>query len=125
MNGFSPTERALVQLMRAAPRGPRRDGCFALWLVIRVTEDLLLEPPLPTRPARRRLDLLGRRLSSLALPPPLRRAIAVAVRSLDGAGAPDASRILAQLAPAAREALGAEAGDAVGRAARAARPPLS
>lgn len=125
MSSLSPAERALLQLMRVAPRGPRRDGCFALWLVVRVAEDLLLDPPLPERPARRRVELLGRRLSSLTLPPPLRRGITTAVRALEGADAADASRILANLAPAAREALGAEAADAVTRAARAARPPLS
>lgn len=122
MSAFSPAARALVQQLRAAPRGPRRDGCFALWLVLRVAEDLQLDPPVAERAARRRVDLLSRRITSLTLSPPLRRAVAAAIRSLeDGRGA-DPSRVLTQLAQAAREVLGPDAGEALSRAARASRP---
>jgi hypothetical protein len=121
MSGLSPATRALVQQMAAAPRGPRRDGCFALWLAVRVVEDLLLDPPLPERAARRRIGLLERRLTSLTLPASLRRAITAALASAATATRDDASRILTLLVAPARDALGADVGEAVGRAARGAK----
>ena len=42
-------------------RGPRREGVYALWLVLRVTVDYLSEPALPERAARRRLAALDAR----------------------------------------------------------------
>ena len=94
--------QGLLELLPRAARGPRRDGAFALWLTLRVAEDLLLQPPLAERASRRRLQALENRLSSLTLPPPLRRALAAVQR-------------------AARDTVSPEAADAVQRAARASR----
>ena len=117
----SGAQAALVDLLPRAARGPRRDGVFALWLTLRVAEDQLIEPPLTERAARRRLQALEHRLSSLTLPPPLRRALTAALHELRTAGPAGVPLLLASLVAPARETVGAEAGDAVQRAARASR----
>ena len=111
----------LVRLMNETPRGPRREGIFALWLTLRVAEDLLLVPPHPERAVRRRVAALEQRLSSLTLPAPLRRALAAAIAELKSPAREQAALVLQQLVPPAREAIGVEAGEALARAARAAR----
>ena len=65
----------LLALLAHTARGPRRDGVFALWLVVRVAEGLASATPATERAERRRLANLERRLASLTLPPPLRRAL--------------------------------------------------
>ena len=104
MSGWDPDATSLLGLLPQTGRGPRREGIFALWLTVRVAQDLLRDPP-SERAHRRRLQALEHRLSSLTLPPPLRRALAAA----------------SQLVAPAREAGGAEAGEVMARAARAAR----
>jgi hypothetical protein len=70
------------------------------------------------------VQALERRLSSLTMPPPLRRALVSAVTQLRD-GRPDVlPQILSQLVAPAREAGGGEAGDAVARAAKEARATL-
>ena len=113
--------QGLLELLPRAARGPRRDGAFALWLTLRVAEDLLLQPPLAERASRRRLQALENRLSSLTLPPPLRRALAAALGGLRGAGAAGVPLVLASLVAPARDTVSPEAADAVQRAARASR----
>jgi hypothetical protein len=118
---WDPSAVVLIGLLPTMARGPKRDGVFALWLTLRVAQDLLLDPPLAERAHRRRVTALERRLSSLALPPPLRRALAAAVVHLREAR-PDAAAVaLNQLAAPARDTLGSEAGDAMAHAARATR----
>lgn len=119
--GTSPAEERLVALVAAAPRGPKRDGLYALWLTLRVAEALL--PPAPVSPKnhRRRLQALETRIASLALPAPLKRALAAARTHLDPATAKAAALVLAQLVAPARDVLGPEAADAVAVAVRGAR----
>lgn len=119
--GWDPAAAALVDLLPRTARGPRREGIFAVWLTVRVAQDLLLDPPPPERAHRRRLQALERRLSSLTVPAPLRRALAAALIQLRESSAETASQVLSQLVAPAREAAGTEVGDAVARAARAAR----
>jgi hypothetical protein len=116
----------LLELLPALSRGPRREGVFALWLIVRVALDLLLDPPLAERAVRRRIAALELRLSSLTLPAPLRRALNAALPQLaTAAGTPaEVPQILSQLVAPAREAAGPEAGEAVNRAALAARQRL-
>src|SRR6185436_14302667 len=109
MSVLSPAAAALVKLMGEVPRGPRRDGAFALWLTLRVAEDLLLQPPPPQRATRRRVASLEGRLSSLSVPAPLRRPLAAALLELQVAERERAPLILQQLVAPAREAVGAEA----------------
>lgn len=121
MSSWDPAVVGLLTLLPRAGRGPRREGIFALWLTLRVAQDYLLEPPLPERAARRRLMALEARLSSLTVPPPLRRALAAALLQLRE-GEPQAVPLaLAALVAPARDAVGPEAGDAMQLAWRSAR----
>ena len=123
MSGWDSAATALLQLLPQTGRGPRREGIFALWLTLRVAQDLVRDPP-AERAHRRRLQALEHRLSSLTLPPPLRRALAAAISQLRDARPETAVQVLSQLVAPARESGGADAGDAVAHAARAARAAL-
>jgi hypothetical protein len=120
----TPAEERLVTLIAEAVRGPKRDGLFAVWLVVRAAEALL--PPAPVSPKNhhRRLQALESRLGSLALPAPLKRALAAARHHLQPASPPAAAMVLSQLVAPARDVLGMEAAEAVAVAARAARVHL-
>lgn len=125
MSGWDPAAVGLLTLLPKAGRGPRREGIFALWLTVRVAQDYLLDPPLGERPSRRRLMALETRLSSLTVPPPLRRGLANALLQLRE-GRPEAIPLaLAALVAPARDAVGPEAGDAIQQALRAARHRIS
>ena len=123
MSFGSPAGHALLKLMSEMPRGPRREGVFALWLFLRVAEDLLLVPPPPERAAKRRVAALAQRLSSLSLPAPLRRALVTALAELGDAPRERVGQTLLLLAAPARDAVSPEAGDVLQRAARGARLP--
>jgi hypothetical protein len=123
VSAWDPATGALLQLLPQTARGPRREGIFALWLTVRVAQDLVRDPP-AERAHRRRLQALEHRLSSLTLPPPLRRALAAAITQLKDARSDTAVQVLSQLVAPARDGGGAEAGDAVAQAARAARAAL-
>jgi hypothetical protein len=123
MSSWDPAATALLQLLPQTGRGPRREGIFALWLTLRVAQDLVRDPP-AERAHRRRLQALEHRLSSLTLPPPLRRALAAAINQLRDARPETAVQVLSQLVAPARESGGADAGDAVAHAAKAARAAL-
>jgi hypothetical protein len=125
MNGWDPAASALLSLLPQTGRGPKRGGIFALWLTLRVAQDLLLDPPPLERAHRRRVQALELRLSSLTMPPPLRRALATAVSQLREARPETAAQVLSQLVAPAREAGGAEAGEALALAAKQARRVVS
>lgn len=121
MTGWSPAASAIATLLPATARGPRREAVYALWLVVRYSEDLALSPPLPERIRQRRLDALTHRLSTLTVPPTLRRALAGALSTL-GDLSPDAAAVaLHQLVAPVREGIGADAAEAVAAAARSVR----
>jgi len=117
----TPAEERLIALAAAAVRGPERDGLFAVWLVVRVAEALLPPQPVSGKNHRRRLQALEARLASLALPAPLKRAVAAARQHLETGTPAAAALVLSQLVAPARDVLGPEAGDAVVVAARSAR----
>ena len=121
MSGWDPAATSLLGVLPRTARGPRREGIFALWLTERVAQALLHEPPPGECAHRRRIQALERRLPSLTLPPPLRRALAGAISQLRDPAPEIAAQVLSQLVAPAREAGGAEAGDALAQAARAAR----
>jgi len=121
MSVLSPTTRALVALMTEAPRGPKREGFFALWLTVRLIEDLELDPPQPERAFRRRVTLLEQRLSSLTLPHPLRRGLVGALATLRQATGSETSSLLHQLTTPVRDALGPEAAEVLAKAAKSLR----
>ncbi len=118
MSLLSPGGAALVRLMGEMPRGPRREGVFALWLTLRVAEDLLLLPPQADRAVKRRVAALERRLSSLSLPAPLRRALVASLVELNEPRREKAGQVLQLLVAPARETLGADAAEVLSRAAR-------
>jgi len=124
LGATTPAEERLVALIADAARGPKRDGLFALWLVVRAAEAILPPAPVSAKNHRRRLQALETRLGSLALPAPLKRALAAARHHLEAATPESAAVVLSQLVAPARDVLGAEAADAVGVAARAARVHL-
>jgi hypothetical protein len=121
MLATTSAEERLIGLVADAVRGPKRDGLFALWLVVRAAEALLPPCPVSSKNHRRRLQALEARLGSLALPAPLRRALAAARHHLEPATPAAAALVLSQLLAPAREVLGTEAGEAINVAARAAR----
>jgi hypothetical protein len=124
MSGWDPAASALLGQLPGTARGPRREGVFALLLTVRIAQDLLLDPPPSERAHRRRLEALARRLSSLTMPAPLRRALATAIDQLDDATPAAAAQVLSQLVAPAREAGGPEIGEATAQAARSARAAL-
>ena len=124
MNGWDPAASTLLDLLPQTGRGPKRGGIFALWLTLRVAQDLLLEPPLLERAHRRRVQALEQRLSSLTIPPPLRRALTAAVSQLRDARPESVAQVLSQLVAPARESGGSAAGEALTLAARSARAAL-
>jgi hypothetical protein len=124
MDGWDPAATALVKLLPQTGRGPKRGGIFALWLTMRVAQDVLLDPPLLERSQRRRLQALEHRLSSITMAPPLRRALTGAVNQLKDLRPESAVQVLSLLVAPAREVGGTEAGEAVALAARIARQRL-
>ena len=121
MSDWTPATTRLVELLGKTARGPRREGVYALWLVVRAAEAGLLDPPVGAKLRGRHLEALRHRLSTLTLPAPVRRAVTAALAQL-AEDSPDASATaLHQLTAPAREALGPEVAEAVGAAARAAR----
>ncbi len=119
MTGWDPAALELIALLPRTARGPKRDGIYALWLTLRVAQDLLLDPPLPERMHRKRLTALEARLSSLTLPGPLRRALGASLQHLKEAAAETVPQVLSHLVAPARESAGTEAAEALARAARA------
>jgi hypothetical protein len=117
-------EQQLVAALSAEARGPRRNGIYAVWLLTRVAEGMLPPDPLSPRAHQRRLDALQRRLTSVALPAPLRRAVAGAIRLAADGSPRNAAVALHQLVAPVQETLGADLGEmmaqAVARARRAA-----
>jgi len=85
----SPTttegEERLVALLAEAGRGPKRDGLYALWLVVRAAEALLGQDRVSPKNHRRRLQAIALRLGGLALPAPLKRALIAARQHLETA----------------------------------------
>jgi len=117
------TESRLVALIAEAPRGPKRDGLFALWLVLRAALGIFPPHPISPRNHRRRLQAVESRLGGLALPAPLKRALLAARAHLEPATPQAATVALAQLVAPTRDVLGPEAAEIVALAARAPHVP--
>jgi hypothetical protein len=117
VKGAADSSRALLKTLATVERGPRRDGTFAVWLIVRVAADLAQQPAWGDRAHRRRIQALESRLTSLSLPSPLRRSLAGTLAQLRQL-TPEASGLaLAQLVAPVKESLGAETADAVRRVA--------
>lgn len=118
---MTETERRLVTALAAEARGPRRNGIYAVWLFARVAEGVLPPDPLTPKSHKGRVDALQRRLSSIALPAPLRRALAGSLRLVTEGTPRSAATALSQLVTPAQETLGSAASDALAQAAVRAR----
>ncbi len=118
---LATVEDRLLDTMEAADRGPRQNGLFALWLFVRQCEGMLPPHRLTTRVLDGRLDRLERRLSSLSLPAPLRRALPGSIRELRVGELGRVAIALQQLAAPVREVLGPSLGDAFAQVARRTR----
>ena len=122
LNGTSACDARLVGLIAGeSRRGPRRNGLYALWLVVRTAEGLLPPAPVSRKNHKRRLQALEVRLGSLALPAPLKRALVAARTHLEPGTPEAAAAVLSQLVAPAREVLGTDAADAIMGAAEEAK----
>ncbi len=120
-----PAETRLITALGKAVRGPQRNGLFALWLVVRVCDGLLPPDALSPRAHRKRLESLVRRLSSLSLPPALRRLLLTSIRHLPEGTAAAAVATLGDLRDSVPDQqLGSEAEQALSMAVRAAKALL-
>ena len=114
-------EDRLLTDLAAAARGPKRNGLFALWLVVRHCDGALPPTALGAPASAMRLGGLEHRLSSLSLPAPLRRALPACLRELRAGQPSRISVALQQLAAPARDGVDSAAADAIVTAARTAR----
>ncbi len=103
-------EDQLLELVAGSARGPRRDGLFALWLLVRVLQDMRRDP-YADRLQRRRVAALERRLASVTLPAPFRRAVTSAMAALAPPATANPAVILAQLVAPVRESVNVEGGE--------------
>lgn len=118
---LAAAEDRLLETLADSARGPKRNGVFALWMFTRVCDGLLPPHGLSPRVHRRRLQGLDRRLSSLSLPGPLKRALASGLRELAEASATAAAMALHRLVAPTGETLGDDVADVIGQAARIAK----
>lgn len=123
MSDWSPATTHLVELLGHAARGPKREGVYAVWLVVRAAESRIIDPALPDKLRQKQLDGVRHRLATLTLPAPVRRAVATSLALLEEDGPDAPASALHQLTAPARESLGAEVAEAVAQAVRAARGP--
>lgn len=117
MTRSAEASRSLLKVLSSAERGPRRDGTFAIWLTVRVAVDLADQPDWGERAHRKRVQALESRLTSLNLPPPLRRALTGTLAQLRSLNRDAAAMALTQLVAPVRESLTSEAAEAVRRVA--------
>jgi hypothetical protein len=112
-------DAAFAAALAESPRGPDRDGAFALWLVVRAA----LGAAGPLVPARHgeRLKAVAARLKSLNPAAPLRRSLAAAISDLLADGAGRSAIVLSHLVAPTAECLSRRLADAVQTAARAAK----
>jgi len=118
---LAAAEARLVEVLAAEARGPRRNGLFAVWLFTRTAGGLLPPDRLGPRQHQRRLVELERRLSSVSVAAPLRRALLGGLEELGAGTTASAAAGLRLLVAPVRETLGPAAADAVVLAARDAR----
>lgn len=108
---------AFATALVESPRGPLRDGAFALWLVVRAA---LGQAPTHTPHHGEQLKAVAARLRSLNPPAPLRRSLTGALADLGPKGAGPGVALAHLIAPTA-ETLGRRLADTVATAAKAAR----
>ena len=118
---MSAAERDLLSALESTARGPRQNGVFALWLVLRLAHDLVVPGSAPAPAQRRRRMAVERRLASLTVPAPLRRGLTLALRELAAGSGAAGALALQQLVAPTREVLGADLAGVIAGAASEAR----
>lgn len=108
----------LIAQLSYSERGPQRNGVFALWLVVNTCTGILGNHSVQGKNQRKRVVALRKRLSSLSLPVPLRKAISVALHDLSPDSQGSASTALEQLVVSARETVNADCGKLIEAAAQ-------
>lgn len=116
MSDWVPPLLVLVELQRRFERGPKREGAFAVWLVVRVALDVGRSGLPLDKHDRKRLVLLSQRLAPLAVPRSLAKGLTTALGHLDDTATNGARVALSQLVAPTRDALGPEAAEAVAQA---------
>ena len=119
---FAALEHRLCEQFAAEARGPKRNGLFALWLVMRVAGDTLPPHAVTERAHRRRSEALVKRLASLTLPGPLRTPLHDAASALGERSTTDVRHLMSELVPTVRQTLGSQAANVVAAAAHRAPP---
>lgn len=117
-------QNGLVATLSGAARGPRRNGVYAVWLVVRLCDGVLPPRTVTVRNHRRRLVALERRLSSLSLSATLKRALAGALAELREATPLAAVTALQNLVAPCRDTIGRECADILANAAATARQAI-
>lgn len=118
MNQPTQAFETLLKAQDSLPRGPKREGVFALWLFARVALDVGESPTAMDRAERKRFALLEKRLAPLAVPRPLGRGLTSALGILQE-GSPQSARVaLSQLVAPARESIDPDVGEAIALLAR-------
>ncbi len=120
-DAFARQETILAEALGTAIRGPRRNGLFAVWLVLRCCGDLLPPNRVSERGHARRMEGLEHRLHVPSLPGPLRRALMGALQPLREVTPNAVAIALQQLVAPVDETLGATSGRTVARAAELTR----
>lgn len=118
---FVDQEARLIDAMTQAARGPQRNGLYALWLIMRTCGGLLPPDPLSERVHLQRVDYLERRLSSLSLPAPLRRAVPGCLRELRTPSSVTPALVLQHLVVPTQDAVGGSIAALLTTMARAAQ----
>lgn len=113
-------EQAVADQLALSMRGPKQNGLFVLWLLLRACGDLYPPGALSERSHRRRLLSLEKRVSSLTLPATFRRAVRECAGMLREASPASAVASLRALSGPA-DALGPAARGAVLKALRKTR----
>jgi len=121
---FVPVENHLIDCLQVTARGPRQNGIFALWLLVRTCDDVLPPTALSGRANRRRLDAMVKRWSSLSLQPGFKKALTRSVCELSTGTDGGVVAALQNLVEPAREYLGQEAASALALAVRSAKKTL-
>lgn len=113
-------DAAFAAALAESPRGPDRDGAFALWLVVRAALGAAGPEKAPARQGER-LKAVAARLKSLHPAAPLRRSLSAAIEGLQADGHGRSAIVLSHLVAPTAECLSRRLADAVQVAARAAR----
>ncbi len=108
MNSMGETSGELVTRLSYAERGPQRNGIFALWLIVNACSGITGPNHLQDKNHKKRISALRKRLSSLSLPPQLRKVILPTLAELSDNGPDAAASVLAQLVEPVKESMGDE-----------------